>query len=301
MPSGNHGPDIRMPSSVLPTDSRAGWRRLLHDLEVRPSKRMGQNFLTDEAVVGRIAQVAGLRLGGRVLEVGPGLGILTRSLLDAVGERGHVTVVELDRRLAAHLREAYAANPALRVVEGDILRQSLRSLVPDDGAYAVVANLPYNITSAVLRYFLEDARRPASMVVMVQDEVARRIVAQPPEMSILAVAVQFYGEPEVAFTVDRAAFTPRPRVDSAVVRIEVRRVLPLSGEQVAHFFTLVRAGFAQRRKQILNSLAARLPVSKDVLASALTRAGIDPTSRAEALSVGDWVRLSNAVAAWTPA
>lgn len=289
-----------MPSSALPAGSRADWRRLLHDLEVRPSKRMGQNFLTDEAVVGHITKVAGLRAGGRVLEVGPGLGILTRELLDAVGDCGQVTVVELDRRLAAHLREAYAAHPALLVVEGDILRQPLRSLVPDDGDYAVVANLPYNITSAVLRYFLEDQRRPASMVVMVQDEVARRIVAQPPDMSILAVAVQFFGKPEVAFSVDRAAFTPRPRVDSAVVRIEARRALPLPAEQVDNFFDLVRAGFAQRRKQVLNSLAARLTVPKDVLANAFIVAGIDPTSRAETLTVADWVRLANAVATRVP-
>lgn len=301
MPGGNDERNMPMAPSALPTDSRANWRRLLHDLEVRPSKRMGQNFLTDETVVGRIMEVAKLRPGGRVLEVGPGLGILTRALLDAVRDGGQVTVVELDRRLAAHLRESYGVHPALRVVDGDILRQPLRSLVSDDGDYEVVANLPYNITSAVLRYFLEDQRRPVSMVVMVQDEVARRIVAQPPDMSILAVAVQFYGEPEIAFSVDRAAFTPQPRVGSAVVRIEVRGASPLPAEEVANFFAIVRAGFAQRRKQVLNSLAARLALSKEVLANAFSVAGIDPTSRAETLTVAEWVRLSNAVVARAPA
>lgn len=277
--------------------ARAEWRQLLRDLEVRPSKRMGQNFLVDQGCVERIVDVAALRPGATVVEVGPGLGILTRALLEAVGPDGQVIAVELDRRLAAYLRGVGGAGAALHIVEGDILRQSLSALVPNGDAYAVIANLPYNITSAALRYFLDSPRRPESLVVMVQEEVARRIVAAPPEMSILAVAVQFYSTSEIAFTVNRDAFAPPPNVDSAVLRIVTRTAPPLPPDQATRFFTMVHAGFAQRRKQLSNSLAARLAAPKDALVPALTAASIDPAARAETLTVADWLRLFNVLRA----
>lgn len=280
----------------------AEWRGLLRELEVRPSKGLGQNFLTDGGVVARIADAAELAAGGTVVEVGPGLGILTAELLRRVGPSGRVVAVEFDRRLAAHLRErrdrgdfvgegGADAGAALAIVEADVLRRPPETLVPDDAPYKLVANLPYSITSAVLRHFLDSPRRPAALVVMVQREVAERIVARPPAMSILAVAVQFYGTAGIALRVGRGAFVPRPRVDSAVVRVALHARPPLPEDEIPPFFAFVGAGFGQRRKQLLNSLAAGLRAPKPPLLAALAAAGIAPERRAETLTVAEWLAL----------
>jgi len=203
------------------TPTGPGWRALLRELEVRPSKGRGQNFLTDRRVVERIADAAALAPGATVVEVGPGLGILTAELLRRVGPAGRVVAVELDRRLAAHVRAALGGHPALSVGEADVLARPPDTLVPGDAPYVVVANLPYSIAPAVLRHFLDHPRRPSELVVMVQREVAERIVARPPAMSLLAVAVQFYGKPKVLFRVPQGAFSPPAKVESAVVHIEV--------------------------------------------------------------------------------
>lgn len=275
------------------------WRDLLRDLDVRPSKGKGQNFLTDRNLVARIADQAELVNGATVVEVGPGLGILTAELLTRIGPTGRLIAVELDRRLAAHIRAEFAAASTLTVVEDDILRQppaALLAAVPPTTPYALVANLPYNITSAVLRHFLDSARRPATLTVMVQREVAERIVARPPAMSLLAVAVQFYGQPRIGLRVPPAAFIPRPAVDSAVLQITTHDP-PLPEAQIPPFFSLVAAGFGQRRKQLGNSLAAGLPISKDDLVSALAAAQIDPMRRAETVSVAEWLALFAALPA----
>ncbi|MDP9375066.1 MAG: 16S rRNA (adenine(1518)-N(6)/adenine(1519)-N(6))-dimethyltransferase RsmA [Chloroflexota bacterium] len=275
--------------------ARAATSAALRELAVRPSKGMGQNFLTDRRIVARIADAAELAPGATVVEVGPGLGVLTAELLARVGPAGRVIAVELDRRLAAHLRDdlvpEHPAGAALEVVEADVLRRPPPALVPGDAPYALVANLPYNITSAILRHFLDSPRRPARLVVMVQREVAERIVARPPAMSILAVAVQFYGAARIGLHVGRGAFLPRPKVDSAVVRVDTRPRPPLPEEEIPPFFTLVGAGFGQRRKQLLNSLAAGLDLPKPALGAALVAAGIAPDRRAETLAVEDWLAL----------
>lgn len=271
------------------------WRDVLRDLALRPSKGLGQNFLTDRGVVERIVAAAQVRPGQTVVEVGPGLGVLTRRLLAAVGARGQVVAVELDRRLAAYLREDLGTHPALDLVEADILARPPETLVPGDTPYDLVANLPYSVTSAVLRHFLDRPRRPRAMVVMVQREVAERIVARPPAMSVLAVAVQFYGEPAIVFRVGRGAFLPSPKVESAVVRVTLRPAPLLPEDELPAFFRLVNAGFAQRRKQLLNSLAARLPLDKGALATALTTVGIAPDRRAETLAVAEWLALHRAL------
>ena len=268
-----------------------GLRALLRELEVRPAKGLGQNFLTDRRVVARIADTAGLAAGSTVVEVGPGLGVLTAELLERVGPAGRVVAVELDRRLAAYVRARLGRHPALEVVEADVLTRPPETLAPGDAPYALVANLPYSITSAVLRHFLDSPRRPEQMVVMVQREVAERIVARPPAMSLLAVAVQFYGAPAIALRVGRGAFVPVPRVDSAVVEVAVRVRPPLPEEEIPRFFALVGAGFGQRRKQLANSLAARLPIPKERLLPALREAGIAPDRRAETLDVAEWLDL----------
>jgi 16S rRNA (adenine1518-N6/adenine1519-N6)-dimethyltransferase len=278
-------------------------RALLRELEVRPSKGKGQNFLTNRGIVARIAEAAGVAPGGVVVEVGPGLGILTAELLARVGPVGRVIAVELDRRLAAYIRAEFGVSPALTVVEDDVLRQSPPVLLADLPAgtpYALVANLPYNITSAVLRHFLDSPRRPASLTVMVQREVAERIVARPPEMSLLAVAVQFYGTPSIALRLGPGAFVPRPKVDSAVLRIVTHPAPPLPEGEIRSFFAIVAAGFGQRRKQLGNSLAAGLPVPKEVIGAALAAAGVAATRRAETLTVAEWLALRAALAPLLP-
>lgn len=275
------------------------WRALLRELAVRPSKGKGQNFLTDRGVVARIADVAALAPGGAVVEVGPGLGILTTELLARVGPSGRVIAVELDRRLAAYIREEFADSPALTVVEGDILRQppaKLLAVAGENVPYTLVANLPYNITSAVLRHFLDSARRPSALTVMVQREVAERIIARPPEMSILAVAIQFYGTPTIALRIGPGAFVPRPQVDSAVLHIAVHPTPPLPDAAIPAFFAIVGAGFGQRRKQLGNSLAAGLPLDKAAITAAVIAAGVDPMRRAETLAVAEWLALHAALA-----
>ena len=154
------------PMEAVPLTVQPTWRAILREIAVRPSKGKGQNFLTDQAIVARIADAAALTPDAVVIEVGPGLGILTAELLGRIGAEGHLIAVELDRRLASYIREEFAAAPALTVIEGDILRQSpaaLLATVPDDTPYTLVANLPYNITSAVLRHFLDDPRRPTAL------------------------------------------------------------------------------------------------------------------------------------------
>ncbi len=289
-------------SNTAPTSSPR-WGALLRELAVRPRKGKGQNFLTDRAIVARIADAAALAPGATVVEVGPGLGILTADLLARVGPTGRVIAVELDRRLAAHIRDEFAAAPALTVVEGDILRQPpdrLLAELPGDQPYTLVANLPYNITSAVLRHFLDHPRRPQALTVMVQREVAERIVARPPAMSILAVAIQFYGTPSIALRIAPGAFIPRPQVESAVLRVAVHRAPPLPEAAIPTFFAIVSAGFGQRRKQLGNSLAAGLPIDKGALIAALIAATIDPARRAETLTVTEWLALHAALAPLLP-
>ncbi|MFN8539939.1 MAG: 16S rRNA (adenine(1518)-N(6)/adenine(1519)-N(6))-dimethyltransferase RsmA [Thermomicrobiales bacterium] len=270
-------------------------RELLRDLEVRPTRGKGQNFLTDRGVVARIADAALVGPGDAVVEVGPGLGILTRELIARVGAEGQVVAVELDRRLAAYLREELGETPTLRLVESDVLRVSPGELVPGDAPYAVVANLPYSIAAAALRHFLDDPRRPASVTVMVQREVAERIVARPPEMSVLAVAVQFYGEPSIALRIGPAAFVPRPKVESAVIRIALRPAPPLPDAAIPGFFKVVAAGFGQKRKQLVNSLGAGLKLTREQAIAALVAAGIAQEQRPEKLTVEDWLRLYEAL------
>jgi 16S rRNA (adenine1518-N6/adenine1519-N6)-dimethyltransferase len=268
-------------------------RRLLERLGVRPYKGWGQNFLIDPTVPRRMVEVAGVAPGEVVVEVGPGLGVLTEPLL-AAGAR--VVAVEIDPRLAVYLRERFAGEERLRLVEGDMLRLAPDDLVPPGQLYKVVANLPYSVTSAVLRHVLAGPRRPTQVVVMVQLEVAQRIVAAPPAMSLLAVSVQFFGRPRLALRVPAGAFYPVPEVDSAVVALAVAPP-PLPDVEHARFFRVVAAGFGQRRKTLVNSLAAGLGLARPVVLAGLAAAGIDPQQRAETLAVPDWVRLYRALAA----
>ncbi len=258
---------------------------------LHPQKKWGQNFLTDPRILESIADAAQVGSDDAILEIGPGLGHLTRVL---ARRAGRVVAVEIDRELAAKLTADFADTSNVQIVHGDILQFAPAELLKagDDPArsvpFKIVANLPYYITSAILRHVLQATQKPRIVVVMVQRQVAQRIIAQPPQMSLLAVSVQFYARTRIVRTIAAGAFYPRPKVDSAVVRLDVFEHPPLADQATEHFFEIVRAGFGERRKQLRNSLARGLSLDSDGVAAALSHAHIDPTRRAETLTLDEW-------------
>jgi 16S rRNA (adenine1518-N6/adenine1519-N6)-dimethyltransferase len=274
-------------------------RRLLRQSRIRPDKALGQNFLTDRAILERIANAAGLTAHDIVLEIGAGTGALTQLL---ARDARYVVAVELDGRLLPILEDALSEFENVALIQGDILALNPAVLIDDasrkldapDAHYKVAANLPYYITSAVLRHLLEAARTPEVMIITVQQEVAKRLIARPGNMSVLAVSVQFYADPEILFRIRPGSFYPSPDVESAVVRLDVHPRPPLPREETDMFFRVVRAGFSQRRKQLHNSLSAGLGerISRYEAADRLEEAGIDPRRRAQALSIEEWIRLT---------
>ncbi len=275
-------------------------RGLLRRLDLQARKRLGQHFLIDQGVLETIVRAAGLTPDDVVIEIGPGLGVLTTEL---ARQAGWVVAVELDTRLAAALKQTLASVDNVTIINGDILRvdpvallEEPRTGLPqatEDGSlgYKVVANLPYYITSAVIRRFLEASVRPRLMVVMVQKEVAEAIVARPGRMSLLSVSVQFYGEPAIVGYVAAGSFYPPPEVDSAILKIDLHPEPVVAVGDSEGFFGLVRAGFAAPRKQIANSLAQGLGSSKAEVLPLLEKAAIVPRRRAETLALSEWARL----------
>lgn len=255
-------------------------------------KGLGQNFLADPVHLGRIVAAAELQPTDAVLEIGPGAGTLTRRLAE---QAGRVTAVELDAALLPVLQETLAGLENVRVVQGDILAldpaQTALGQAPG-GVYKVVANLPYYITSAAIRRLLT-ASQPATLIVLtIQREVAQRLVARPPDMSLLAVSVQFYAHPELVARIPAGAFYPPPKVDSAIIRLRVWPEPPVQVPSDEAFFAVVRAGFHQRRKQLRNSLRAGLGLTQDEVDRWLHVADIAPERRAETLTLEEWGRLA---------
>jgi len=261
-------------------------RRLLREHGIKPRKGLGQNFLLSERLLERIIAAADLDGKDTVLEVGAGLGALSSRLAQSCGR---VVALEVDGRLLPLLQETLAPFPNVQVVRGDILATEPGDLVSPP--YKVVANLPYYITSAILRHFLEARAKPSLLVVTVQREVAQRIVAGPGQMSLLAVSVQFYGRPRIVAKAPPGAFYPSPGVTSAVLRIDLHASPRVEVADVERFFEIVRAGFSQRRKQLRNSLSQGLDLPADEVVSALRRVGLQETQRAQELSIDQWAGL----------
>ncbi len=267
-------------------------RQLLDRYGIAPKQSLGQNFLFDEGLLGRIADAADLAPDAEVLEIGPGLGALTRQLAQAAGR---VVAVELDDRLLPILRYELEPFRNVEIVHGDILAFDPAAWFGTP--FVVVANVPYYITGAILRHLLEGRPRPRRIVMTVQREVADRLTARPPNMSLLAVSVQYYGRVRLVGAVKAGAFWPRPDVDSAVIRIDVDERFLGRGEgekgrkeEEEAFFRVVRAGFGEKRKQLKNNLR-RLGLTDEAIAAALEAAGIDGRRRAETLEVGEWESL----------
>jgi 16S rRNA (adenine1518-N6/adenine1519-N6)-dimethyltransferase len=290
------GTEGRAGASRAPRLDPLAVRRMLREEGLRARHSLSQNFLADPEVLQAILDLAAPEPGSRVLEIGPGLGILTAGLIEA---GALVTAVELDRRLAERLRRVNGPaveSGALRLVEGDILDQDLADLV--DGPYEVVANVPYHITSPILHRFLGATPCPDRLVLMLQREVAERIAAEPGEMSYLSVFVQYHADVKIAFVVPRAAFEPAPEVESAVVEIVPRSggpERPAAAAEENDLWRLVQAGFRERRKKLRNVISRQLPLTGEAVAQALAAAGIDGDRRPQTLSVGEWLALRAAI------
>jgi 16S rRNA (adenine1518-N6/adenine1519-N6)-dimethyltransferase len=264
-------------------------RTLLKRYDLRPSKGLGQNFLLDQVILEKIVAAAELTPDDTVLEIGAGLGTLTERLVRAAGR---VVAVEVDERMMDVLQETLSDSENVTLIQGDILALDPATLIAPATQYTVVANLPYYITSAVLRHLLEASLRPLRLVVTVQREVAERIAARPGKMSLLSVSVQLYGRPEILFRIRPGSFYPSPEVESAVVRVDVHDAPPVGVKDVDTFFHVVKAGFAQRRKQLRNTLAAGLHLPPEEVTARLQEASIDPKRRAETLSLEEWARVT---------
>ena len=269
-------------------------RRLLYAEGLRPRKSLSQNFLTDPDALDAIVAAAELQPGDRVVEIGPGLGVLTRRLLAAGAS---VTAVEVDPKLAAWLRGELGALPAFDLIEADALTLHPRDL-SGEGDYKVVANIPYHITSPLLHAFLGAEAPPERIVILVQAEVAERVASPPGGMSYLSVFSKDAATAEIVASVPAAAFEPAPEVDSAVLRL-LRRPEPVvaAGDERERFIRVVQAGFRERRKKIHNGLGRQLGIVREELDAAFATCGIDSERRPQTLSVEEWACLARGLVA----
>lgn len=249
-----------------------------------PNKRLSQNFLVAQGPISQILKAADLQKEDTILEIGPGLGALTKELAK---HAKRVLAIEKDRGLAKSLKEELSHLQNVEIISGDIL--DIKIPLKE---YKVAANLPFSITGPVLRKFLEGSPKPKLLALLIQKEVAQRICAKPPDMSILALSVQFYADPTIQSYVKSGAFWPRPKVDSAIIRIVPKSLSPEEESLAPAFFTVVKAGFSQPRKQLQNNLSKKLSLSKEVVSQILLSLNIDPARRADTLSLSDWIELA---------
>lgn len=262
--------------------------QLLRQHKLSPRKSLGQNFLIDPAALEKVIDAADIEMADEVLEIGSGLGSLTRYLAMFAAR---VVSVEIDRRLFNILEDVLANVKNVHLVQGDILKISPPDLMEKDG-YLVIANIPYFITSAIIRHLLEAEIKPRTMVLTIQKEVARRICAQPGDLSLLALSVQVFGKPTIAAHIPAGAFYPPPKVDSAVIRIDLYPLPLIPADQIETFFRLAKAGFGQKRKMLRRSLTTGLSLPFAQIEQLLQESMIDPTRRAETLSMDEWKLLT---------
>ncbi len=260
---------------------------LLRQYGLRADKKLGQNFLHDPFALIAITEAAAIRPTDIILEIGPGLGSLTRYLAAAARQ---VVAVELDADLIPPLEAVTQYYENIRIIQGDILKISPNELIKEPD-YLVVANIPYYITSAIIRHLLENKNKPRRIVLTIQKEVATRICAEPGSMSLLALSVQVYGKPRISKHIPANAFFPSPRVDSTILCIDIYPSPKIQSELLEIFFKLIKAGFSQKRKTLRNSLSSGLHINANEAASLLKKANIDPMRRAETLSIEEWKTL----------
>jgi 16S rRNA (adenine1518-N6/adenine1519-N6)-dimethyltransferase len=274
----------RFPPPIPPLDVSG----LLKQYGLHADKRLGQNFLQDPYALEKIVNAAEILPTDMVLEIGPGLGSLTRYLAAAAQK---VIAVELDDKLFPPLQASIAPYSNIQLVHADILKIEPSEII-DQQDYLVVANIPYYITSTLIRHLLETSLKPRRVVLTIQVEVAERICAEPGDMSLLALSVQVYGQPYIAARIPAGAFFPTPKVDSSVLVVEIFSTPRVDEKLLDAFFQLVKAGFSQKRKKLRNSISAGIRQSPAETEKLLLAAEIDPQRRAETLSLEEWGKLS---------
>ena len=267
-------------------------KSLLDNYDLYPKKSLGQNFMHDPNALEKIVSSADILRENTVIEVGAGTGALTEKLAEVAR---HVFSIEVDERLQAILEERFDNVPNVYLIFDDILKTDIQSLIGNKD-YIVVANVPYYISSAIIWHFLEPQTRPKRMVLTMQYEVAERIMEKPDNMSVLTVAVQFYGKPSIVSKLSPAVFWPRPNIHSAIMRIDTHDVPPIDVPSPEAFFRVVKAGFSMKRKQLKNALSGGLQIESKVARDLLQQADIDPQRRAETLSLDEWGALTRVVA-----
>lgn len=260
---------------------------LLKKYSIRPKKSLGQNFLVEPAGLRKVLTAAELQGDEQVLEIGAGLGSLTVLLAQTARD---VVAIEIDQKLFPALQEALAPYANVKTIHGDILNLDLDGLLHDQD-FVVVANIPYYITSAIIRKLLEANKRPSRMILTIQKEVAERIIARDGKMSLLALSVQVYGKPELVATIPAGAFYPAPDVDSAVLKLTLYEKPLIQEQNLDLFFKLAQAGFSQKRKTLRNSLASGLSISSQQAEKILADAQLESNRRAETLNLEEWNRL----------
>ncbi len=269
--------------------SKKDIKNLLKKYQIRPFKKLGQNFLIDRATVKKIISAADLKTNDAVLEIGPGIGALTQEIAKKTRK---VIAVEKDRNMVEILKETLKDFSNVEIIYGDILKIEGLKLTEN---LKVVGNLPFYLTAPIIRKFLEMTEaRPLSMVLVVQKEVGQRICNRPPDMSILAVSVQIYAEAKIISYISRKSFWPQPEVDAAIIKITPfsKASRPrLNQINFDLFFKVVKAGFSQPRKQLINNLSSKFNLSREKTEKWLSENGINPSQRAETLSVKDWINL----------
>ncbi|MFW5713655.1 MAG: 16S rRNA (adenine(1518)-N(6)/adenine(1519)-N(6))-dimethyltransferase RsmA [Brevefilum sp.] len=264
---------------------------ILKQYNLRPQKFLGQNFLADHNALQKIVEDSGVGPEDRVLEIGAGLGSLTRLLAERAGS---VVAVEIDPHLFPALQSVTRKFDNVRLIQGDILEMAPREIFDEDG-YQVVANIPYYITSAVVRHLLEAEVRPARLVLTMQREVAERILNEDEKMSLLSLSVQVYGEAYIASHIPAECFYPRPKVDSSVLVIDVDEDPKFDKTETDRLFSLAHIAFNQKRKMLRSSLRPTLGQDLESVSEVLQQAGINPCQRPETLSLEDWIRLVEVV------
>ncbi len=269
-------------------------KTLLRRHNLDPHKGLGQNFLVDQNALRQIVEFAEVTPQEEVLEIGAGLGSLTGVLASYAK---NVLAVEIDGHLVPILQEVMSSAKNVRIIQGDILELNPVELMTHSN-FIVVANIPYFITSAIIRHLLSGEQKPSRIVLTMQKEVAERICAKPGDLSLLALSVQVFGNPVIGFSIPAASFYPPPKVDSAVLRVDIFEQALIHGKQLDTFFTLAKIGFAQKRKTLRNTLSAGLHCSGDEAATLLKAAGIDPMRRAQTLDLVEWKTLTCEYAGW---
>jgi len=266
-------------------------KSLLQSKNLWARKGLGQNFLVDEKALDKIVEAAELSKSDQVIEVGPGTGFLTERLIEKAGQ---VLAVELDFNMVYLLKDRFESAKNLKVIEGDILKLAVPEILKrgqnEKGAYKVVANIPYYITSPVIKHFLQAERRPSLIILLVQKEVAEKICGRTGK-TVLTVETEVYGKPELILKVHSSAFYPAPKVDSAVLKIQIYDEPLIPFEQMDAFMRIVKFGYSQKRKKLSNSLSAGLRIENSKAREFIVEAVISPEVRAEELEIEDWKRL----------